>query len=163
MNVSELIKLNKSDQENWLNENIGDLNLVAFDGEPVGYIIHCDDNSLEEYIKYPEDHEIGSMIKSVFSEISSMREQELNAGAKITTDEKKYLRDAVAKELSQDEFQGDNYTVCDIELGNATIFVTFSCKLVPYASWEFTNIHETKEKAIQAIKTLSENEYFYPI
>lgn len=163
MKFSELNKLNKLDQETWLSENIADFDQVPFNGELIGYIIYCDDNRLEEYINYPEDHETGSMIKSVFGELSPAREQEINEGAKITIDEKKYLKEAVVEELSNDEFEGDSYTVCAIEFGKSQIFVTFSGELIPHPSWTFANIYETKAKAIKAIKTLSPDEYFFRI
>ena len=163
MKFSELNKLNTLDQEKWLNENIADFDQVPYDGEVIGYIIHCDDNRLEEYINYQDDHETGSMIKSVFSELPSAREQEINEGANITIDEKKYLKEAVVEQLSNDEFEGDNYTVCAIELDKSQIFLTFSAKLNPYPSWTFANIYETQEQAINAIKTLSPDEYFFPI
>ena len=158
---SELKKLDQLDQEQWLHENIADFDQVPFDGELVGYVIQCDDNRLDEYINYPEDFETGSMIKSVFDELSSSREHEINEGAKITIDEKKYLREAVLEELSNDEFEGETYTVCAVELGESQIFLTFSGKLIPYPSWTFDNIYETKKQAVAAIKTLSKNERFY--
>ena len=164
MKFSELVKFNKLDREQWLRENVADFDQLPFEGELIGYIIHCDNNHLEEYIKFPEDYETGSMIKSVFSELSLSREQEINEGAKITLDEKKYLKEAVVEKLSNDEFEGDTYTVCAIELDRKTqIFVTFCGQLTPHPSWTFDNIYETEEHAINAIKTLSADEYFFPI
>lgn len=160
---SELKKLDQLDQEKWLSENIADFDQVPFNGELVGYIIQCDDDHLDEYINYPEDYETGSIIKSVFSELSTSREHEINEGATITIDEKKHLREAILEEISNDEFEGDTYTVCAIELGKSQIFLTFSGKLIPYPSWTFDNIYETKKQAITAIKTLSPNESFYRI
>jgi hypothetical protein len=161
LTFSELKKLDQLDQEKWLNENIADFDQVPFNGELVGYIIQCDDNRLDEYLNYPEDYETGSMIKSVFSELTSSRENEINEGSTITIDEKKYLREAVLEELSNDEFEGENYTVCAVELGDSQLFLTFSGKLIPYPSWSYDDIYETKEQAVAAIKTLSTNERFY--
>jgi len=76
---------------------------------------------------------------------------------------KKYLKEAAVEELSNDEFEGDNYTVCAIELDKSQIFLTFSAKLSPYPSWTFANIYETQEQAVNAIKTLSTDEYFFLI
>ena len=163
MKVNEILNLSRSEQKNWLSENIPDFDIIPFSGEPVGYIIHCNDDRLTDYIKYPEDYETGSMIKSVFSKLSTTREKEINAGAKITSEEKKYLKTAVAEELSKDEFEGDNYTVCTIELQDANVFVTFLAHLVPHVSWSFANICETEKKAVEAIKTLTEDECFFPI
>ena len=163
MKINEILTLSHSEQKNWLSENISDFDGIPFSGEPVGYIIHCDDDRLKDHINYPEDYETGSMIKSVFSKLSTTREKEINAGAKITPEEKKYLKIAVVEELSEDEFEGDNYTVCKIELQDGNVFVTFLAHLVPHPSWSFANIYETEEKAIEAIKTLTEDEYFFPI
>lgn len=161
MEIRELISLEQSKQEDWLRERVSEFDQIPFGGEPVGYIIHCDDERLNDYTKYPEDYETGSLIKSAFSQLSSERENEINSGSKITSIEKKYLKVAVLEILSNDEFEGLSYTISNVEVEGKKVFATFSCQFVPHPDYTFVGLHETKKEAIDTIKSLSEDEYFF--
>lgn len=163
MQIKELISLKPSEQERWLRERISDFDQLPFDGEPVGYIIHCDDERLNDYINYPEDYETGSLIKSAYSQLSSERENEINSGSKITSIEKKHLKSAVLEILSNDEFEGLTYTISGVDIEEHKVFATFSCQFIPHPDYTFVRLHETEKEAIDTIKTLSNDEYFFPM
>ena len=58
-----------------------------------------DEYEYEEMIKNPSFDETGSIIKSVYSELDSAREDEINNGAKISDLELEYLKKGLIERL----------------------------------------------------------------
>ena len=163
MNCKELLSLSNDEQETWLKQNMTGFPNSDHE-ELIGFIIHCDDYRLKDYIDYPSSYETGSMIKEIFEEISSKREDEINAGAIITEQEKKYLKEAVLDKLCEDEAEGTSYKYCPIVCNDGEVFVTFYSEFQGNAvTWSFDDVHASKKDAVSAIKTVSKDEYFFTI
>ena len=167
MKAADIISLKRSDKLTWLQRNHPEHIEQADDGELFGYIISLTENHWKDYIDYPEDYETGSLIKKVFTEMSSERVNNVNSGAAITKQEKGYLKKAVLKQLSEDSAEGENFLGCEFACDDGEVFVSFSSIHNGYpdiSRWSFHNIYATREDAIKSVKqNLNENEYFFPM
>ncbi len=165
MKAEELVALHLDKKFKWLETSCPDYLQEADSSELLGYIICLKEEDWKDPIKYSEDYETGSLIKTTFLDMSSQRETEINNGSPVSEMETEYLKRAVLKQLSEDEDAGINFTVCRFLCDGKGVFVTFSGILEGSGggSWSFHNIHLTEEEAILSIiKGLNDNEYFIP-
>jgi hypothetical protein len=168
MKKAEILSLSSAEQLNWLENSIDDYRTKAYEGDLIGYIIYFHEQLLSEYIDYPEDYETGSLIKSVYSEMLTEREEEINSGSPLSNLEINYLKKSVVNKLDEEGegLLGENFTVCVLKCEDGDLFITFSgpSEGAGGVPWSFDKIFTTRESAIESvIKNLDENEYFFPI
>ena len=168
MKKAEILSLSSADQENWLKTNIHDYQTKAYEGDLIGYVIYFDEQLLTEYIDYPEDYGTGSLIKTVFNEISAEREQEINSGTPLSNIEKECLKKAVVNKLNEEGggLVGENFTVCVLKCDDGELFITFSgpSEGAGGVPWSFGKIFATRKDAVESVsENLDEDNYFFPI
>ena len=75
------------------------------------------------------------------------------------------LKKLVAEILSEDSIEGVNYTFCPIRVFDEEVVVTFSSIIAGQGGpvYSFHNIHRTREDALNSVKTLSIDEFFFTI
>ena len=75
------------------------------------------------------------------------------------------LKKLVAEILSEDSIEGVNYTFCPIRVFDEEVVVTFSSIIAGQGGplYFFHNIHRTREDALNSVKTLSIDEFFFTI
>ena len=168
MKKAEILSLSWEKQNNWLIKNTDDFLTLAYEDDLIGYVINFHEFLLDDYIEYPEDYLTGSLIKSVFNEISTEREQAINSGTPLSNLEKKYLKEAVIEKLNEEDegHNGVNFTVCAIKCDDGELFVTFSgiSEGPGGVIWSFNTIFATREDAIKSVsENLDEDDYLFPI
>ena len=89
-NANKLLTLSKEEQENWLIETHGVLHEIASEGENYCFIIYCGDSQISEYLGRPKDHETGKLLQASELSISAERAEQIDTGATVTEEEKKY-------------------------------------------------------------------------
>ena len=163
MNANKLLNLSKSEQENWLIETHGTLHEIASDGEHYCFKVHCGDSEISEYLGSPEDHETGRLLQESELSISTERAELIESGSPVTEEEKNVLKKLVADILSEDAIEGVNYTFRPIKVFDEEIVVTFSSIIAGAGGpeYSFHDIHRTREDALNSVKTLSKDEFFF--
>ena len=164
MYISELLKLSQAKQEKWLNENIANLYNLVLSGEHICKLIKCSEASIKDMLDRPKEEEIGSFIEKYCPEITIERAAEIEAGSPVTDQEKRDLVKAQATEDSTDGGYGWVRTICSVQCSDGEAFVTFKSVFYgPHYDIEFDGLYQSKEDALEAIKTLSSDEYLFEI
>jgi len=104
------------------------------------------------------------------TDMTAIREEEINSGSAITEQEKEFLKKAVSEiVIENNEGQGTagtNFTVYPFNCEDGEVFVLFSGQTegAGDVEWEFMSVFSTKMEAITSVsQNLDKNEYFYPI
>ena len=164
MTPDELLKLPQNAQEQWLSEQVTSFYDLVMNGDHIGLKITCDENDIQHLLDSPEQEEIGNFVQEYCPEISSERADELNSGATTTPQEKNLLIKGMAQSYQESDTDGWVWTICTVKCSDNEIFVTFkSFYTGPIAEEFFDRMYKTKEEAKNAIETLLDGEYLFPI
>ncbi len=159
MLISELFNLPPEK----INEITSKLLIDHFDIDLIGYILTLDIDRLEECIKYPDEYEIGSTIKRVYLELNTIREDEINNGAKLTDQELDYLKEGLLDEQGEDGLEGVNYMSLNIICNDGEVLAAFSGASIPGgADWSFFGLYKSRNELIGSLKiNLEADERFF--
>lgn len=163
MKVSEVLNLSFSDKEAWLKTI-----KAQQDEELLCYVVTFDYSALEDWLAYPEDYEIGDLLKEVWPELTDIRASELTAGSKLTDEELARLKEAVWQaQVNNDEgHDGRNYKGFEASCIDGNVYALF-CGYsegqggVP---WMLEGVYASKAEAMAEIQSsVGEDERLYPI
>lgn len=101
MKKAAFLEMQPSDQEVIVLEEFPDFEMRAYDNTCFGIFYDVPDDEIEEYLTYAEDYGTFDAIKSVLSEFSEKRSEEIADGSPLLTSEllalKKYISEQNAE------------------------------------------------------------------
>ena len=161
MLTSELFDLPAEEISKIANELLEDQS----DLDLIGYIMPFDEYEYEEMIKNPSFDETGSIIKSVYSELDSAREDEINNGAKISDLELEYLKKGLI-EPYDDGLHGLNFMTLNINCDDGVVLAAFCGHRedIGVIGWGFFGLYESRDNLVESLKSnLDSNESYFDI
>ena len=103
--------------------------------------------------------------QKVYPELNTIREDEINNGAKLTDPELDYLKERLLDEQGEDGLEGVNYMSLKIICNDGEVLAAFSGASIPGgADWSFFGLYKSRDEIIESLKIdLEDDERFFDI
>ena len=94
---AEFLSLSIEDQASWIQVNISDYGVILYGDNYLGCSYELDEDTFNEYLECREDYGVSGLIEEQLPNISEVRIEEIDDGAKLTNEELEALRYAMAE------------------------------------------------------------------
>ena len=148
--VEEFGSFSSEEQLKQIEQNIEDYEQLLFGDGYLGCSFPVGSIDLDEYLENRDDYGVSGLIASNLTNISTVRQKEIDDGAKLTAEEISALQRAIAEE---DFFEWTLHCGFEVTLKNGTSFALFQGKDIGQsgATFEFEQIFKTEKSATNSI------------
>ena len=94
---AEFLSLSIENQASWIQVNISDYGVILYGDNYLGCSYELDEDTFNEYLECREDYGVSGLIEEQLPNISEVRIEEIDDGAKLTNEELEALRYAMAE------------------------------------------------------------------
>ena len=148
--VEEFGSFSSEEQLKWIEQNIEDYEQLLFGDGYLGCSYPVESIDLNEYLQYRDDYGVSGLIASNLTNISTVRQKEIDDGAKLTAEEISALQRAIAEENCED---WTSHCGFEVTLKDGTSFALFQGQGGGQGgpTFEFEQIFKTEKSAINSI------------